>query len=54
MYVHNGGRGQLSIKGRHNKNAVIMRTGTASAVGARRHNGNEGCERRECRRRETS
>jgi len=48
-YVRNAGRGQLSSEWRHNENDVIMRTGAASAVGARlandvimrwRHNNN--------------
>ena len=37
-YVRNNGRGQLSSEWRQNKNDVIMRTGAASAIGARRAN----------------
>ena len=41
-YVCNGGRDhQFSSEWRHNQNGVIMRTGAASAVGARRHNEND-------------
>jgi len=41
MYVPNGGHGQLSSELRHNENDVIMRTGAASAVGARRRDEND-------------
>ena len=37
-YVRNAGRGHLSSEWCHNENDVIMRTGAASAVGARRAN----------------
>jgi len=37
----NGGRGQLRSEWGQNENDVIMRTGAASAVGARRHNEND-------------
>jgi len=40
-YVRNGARGQLSRRWRHNENDVIRRTEAASAVGVRRHNGND-------------
>jgi len=40
-YVRNGGRGQLSSESRQNQNDVLMRTGAASAKGARRHNEND-------------
>ena len=40
-YVRNGGRGQLSSRCRHDQSDVIMRTGAASATGARRHNEND-------------
>jgi len=41
-YVRNGGRaGQLNSEWRHNENDAIIRTGAASAVGAKRHNEND-------------
>jgi len=40
-YVRNSGRSQLSSESRHNESNVTMRTGAASAVGARRHNEND-------------
>ena len=33
MFVHNGGRGQLSSEWHHSENDVIMRTGAARPVG---------------------
>jgi len=39
-YVRNGGRGKFNSEWRHNENDVIITTGAASAVGARRHNAN--------------
>jgi len=40
-YARNSGRDQFSSEWRHNENDVIMRTGAASAVGARRHHDND-------------